>query len=171
MKLKLSLEREKMALEKRRFQRESDSEKRRLENDIEKLNLQLSLEREKMALEERRLENDIEKLNLQLSLERGKAGGGEASNCSVFFATITLSAAILGGSLYVSTNGWQPILRSISSLLKSFVRWLHSPFRKKLFGDSEEMVRLSDVTTGKCKYAGMIAYCSLFGLGQRRKST
>ena len=80
MNLILSLEREKLALEKRRFQRESDVKKLRFENDIKKLNLQLSLEREKMALEERRfkresdsekrrLENDIEKLNLQLSLE------------------------------------------------------------------------------------------------------
>ena len=39
MNLKLSLEREKLALEKRRFQRESDVKKLRFENDIEKLNL------------------------------------------------------------------------------------------------------------------------------------
>ena len=134
--LQVSLE-----LEVRRFERESDVktmgvsfqkkmlalEKLRFENDIEKL-----------SLEKRRSENDVEKLAV------------EKHRTTVFFATITLSAAILGGSLYVSTNGWQPAMQNIGSVFKAYVRWLYSPFRVKLFGDSEEMAKLSDVTSGKC---------------------
>ena len=140
MNIQFALERDKLELEKLRFERESNVktmgislkkkmlalEKLRFENDIEKL-----------SLEKRRLENDIEKLAV------------EKHRTAVFFATITLSAAILGGSLYVSTNGWQPAIQNIGSVLKSFVRWLYSPFRVKLFGDSEEMAKLSDVTSGK----------------------
>ena len=141
MNIQFALERDKLELEKLRFERESDVktmgvsfqkkmlalEKLRFENDIEKL-----------SLEKRRFENDVEKLAV------------EKHRTTVFFATITLSAAILGGSLYVSTNGWQPAMQNIGSVLKSYVRWLYSPFRVKLFGDSEEMAKLSDVTSGKC---------------------
>ena len=141
MNIQFALERDKLELEKLRFERESDVktmgvsfqkkmlalEKLRFENDIEKL-----------SLEKRRSENDVEKLAV------------EKHRTTVFFATITLSAAILGGSLYVSTNGWQPAMQNIGSVLKSYVRWLYSPFRVKLFGDSEEMAKLSDVTSGKC---------------------
>ena len=141
MNIQFAHERDKLELEKLRFERESDVktmgvsfqkkmlalEKLRFENDIEKL-----------SLEKRRFENDVEKLAV------------EKHRTTVFFATITLSAAILGGSLYVSTNGWQPAMQNIGSVLKSYVRWLYSPFRVKLFGDSEEMAKLSDVTSGKC---------------------
>ena len=155
MNIQFALERDKLELEKLRFERESDVktmgvsfqkkmlalEKLRFENDIEKLSLEkrrLENDIEKLSLEQRRFENDVEKLAV------------EKHRTTVFFATITLSAAILGGSLYVSTNGWQPAMQNIGSVLKSYVRWLYSPFRVKLFGDSEEMAKLSDVTSGKC---------------------
>ena len=121
-------------MEKRRSEEQMAMDKLRFERELDEKTKMQALEKKKLAMEKRRIEEGIKKEWLR--------------NC-FFFATLTISAAILANSFYVSTKGWHPIIQDIGSTLNSFVRWLYRPFSVELHGDSEELAKLSGLTSGK----------------------
>ena len=105
----------------------------------------LELEMEKLAMKKRRFEEEMA-LGRRCIEEDTKK---EWLRDVVFFAAMTISAVILGGSFSSWTKGCQPATQDIGSSLRSFERWLCSPLSVKLHGDIAELAKLSDVTSGK----------------------